>query len=183
MWHYLKLIIRTLKVNCVETLRKALSPLQLWLGVMILFFWHVCIAFVLWHNYSGIIWYWRGMESCTCTRSLRPLSCHCSLFHQAAHPAVLLTLGRPSSGYCFCFFFFERESVLLLLSLKSRSLRPTSSSGRWHLEGIYSLKANMCAQLMSSFPWRPHNMTVAETLSCLFQSTLIKLSTKRKYYK
>lgn len=76
--------------------------------------------------------------------------------------------------------FFERESVLLLLSLKSRSLRPTCSSGRWHLEGIYSLKANMCAQLMSSFPWRPHNMTVAETLSCLFQSTLIKLSTKRK---
>jgi len=128
MWHYLKVIIRTLKVNCVETLRKALSPLQLWLGVMILFFWHVCIAFVLWHNYSGIIWYWRGMESCTCTRSLRPLSCHCSLFHQAAHPAVLLTLGRPSSGYCFwvflfvCLFFvfFLRECFALAVIEKQK---------------------------------------------------------------
>lgn len=49
--------------------------------------------------------------------------------------------------------------VLLLLLLKSRSLKPSCYGGRWDLGDIYSFRAKMCAQLMISFVWK-HFITV-----------------------
>lgn len=68
--------------------------------------------------------------------------------------------------------------VLLLLSLKSRSSKPSCCGGRWDLGGIYSFKAKMCVQLMISFVWKHYSVAGAEMLSCLCQTSLIKLSTE-----
>lgn len=68
--------------------------------------------------------------------------------------------------------------VLLLLLLKSRSLKPSCCGGRWDLRGIYSFKAEMCFQLMMSFMWKHYSVAGAEMLSCLCQTFLIKLSTE-----
>lgn len=66
--------------------------------------------------------------------------------------------------------------VLLLLSLKGRSSKPSCCGGKWDLGGIYSFKAKMCVQLMISFVWKHYSVAGAEMLSCLCQTSLIKLS-------
>lgn len=85
-------------------------------------------------------------------------------------------LENPPPEIALCSDFSFHLQVLLLLLLKSRSLKPSCCGGRWDLGGIYSFGAKICVQLTISFVWKHYGVVGAEMLSCLCQTSLIKLS-------